>query len=117
MQNNKRLGAWGENRAADYLTARGMQILARNYRTPYGELDIIARDGECLVLAEVKTRSGLSYGNPLEAVTPVKQQHLRRAAALYLQTHPAPGAVRFDVISIVKEPGRREKIEHIRNAF
>ena len=114
---NKKLGAWGEQFAAEYLKAQGMQILMQNYRTPYGELDLIAREGDCLVLAEVKTRSSRAYGSPLEAVTPVKQQYLRRAASLYLKEHPFSGEVRFDVIAILKEPGRRAEVEHIQGAF
>ena len=116
---SKRFGAWGEDAAASYLTENGFRLLERNYRTKYGELDLIAEEGETLVFLEVKARHGLSYGSPKAAVDARKQEHLRQAALLYLQEHTelAERPLRFDVISIVKENGKRAQLEHIRAAF
>jgi putative endonuclease len=80
----RRLGASGERVASGWLEARGYRILARNWRCPYGELDLVAEhDGE-LVFVEVKTRRGLGHGAPEEAVTPAKRRRLIAAAQSYL---------------------------------
>ena len=82
-----RLGAQGESIAAAHLEASGLKITARNFRTRYGEIDLIAEDGDTLVFVEVKTRRGGTFGTPEEAVTARKRQHLAMAAAIYLQDH------------------------------
>ena len=70
------LGRWGENQAADHLTAAGYSLVARNWRCRGGEIDLIFRDGETVVFVEVKTRRGRAYGAPEEALTPHKAQKL-----------------------------------------
>ena len=74
------LGAYGEALAARHLVEQGMVLLDRNWRCEAGEIDLVLRDGEVLVVCEVKTRSSLAYGHPAEAVTPAKQQRIRRLA-------------------------------------
>ncbi len=103
MNRRQALGRWGEARAAAYLEARGYRILARNQRTPYGELDLIALRAGQVVFVEVKTRSGRAFGHPEEAVTPRKQAHLLAAARHYLQSHPAlPADWRVDVVAVYR---------------
>ena len=80
-------GRAGEEEACKYLMGKGMQILERNFRCKLGEIDIIARDGETLVFAEVKTRRSHKYGSPLLAITPGKMRHMALAAEYYLKTH------------------------------
>ncbi|SHH15496.1 putative endonuclease [Thermosyntropha lipolytica DSM 11003] len=113
----RELGRWGEKIASDYLMQKGYKILARNYYTRYGEIDIICQRDGILVLVEVKTRQNLHYGEPEEAVTTRKISHIRKAAAVYLnQTDVFYKEIRFDVISILLEEKRYE-IKHIENAF
>lgn len=132
MRRKDALGRFGEAAAAKHLEQSGYQILVRNWRCRDGELDIVARDGPVLVICEVKTRSGLDFGAPLEAVTPVKARRLRRLAALWLAErhgaeaagvrgtahrrteHPAGfAAVRIDVIGVLALPGRQPRIDHV----
>ncbi len=110
------LGDRGEREAAAYLRRQGLRIVARNYRTPLGEIDLIARDGDTVVFVEVKTRR---QGEPAEAVTPEKQRRLTLAALHFLK---ARGLLeyrsRFDVVAIVwPETDRTPDIEHFRAAF
>lgn len=111
------LGKQGEDLAAGYLERRGFTIVARNYRTPVGELDIIARDRRHLLFVEVKTRRGTTYGAPAEAVGPHKQRQILRTAQWYLGSRRHPELQpRFDVISVLVGPGE-PAISHIPNAF
>lgn len=93
-------GRRAEERAAEFLRSLGYQILARNYRWRGGEIDLIAREGNCLVFVEVKARSSRTYGLPEEAITPGKRQRLLRTARRYLQQHPTELLVRFDVVAL-----------------
>lgn len=108
----QRLGAAGEQRAADWYDAHGYEILARNWRCRDGELDlIVTRDGE-VVISEVKTRSSLAYGHPAEAVTRTKQRRIRGLASRWLsEAHllERPTAIRFDVVAVL--PGEVSVIE------
>ncbi|MDO5397083.1 MAG: YraN family protein [bacterium] len=112
-------GALGERSAEAYLKRKGYEVEARNYRCKYGELDIVARDGSCIVIAEVKTRKSHAYGTPAEFVTPKKQERLRCAAMDYVGYKETE--MRFDVIEITYEMyhGRFlvKEINHIENAF
>jgi len=93
------------------------QIIARNLRLKSGELDIIARDGNCLVFVEVKTRVAGSLIAPADSVGSQKQAQLRRLAEHYLETRQVPECdIRFDIISVIAR-GARPEIEHIRDAF
>ena len=120
----RRLGALGERLAAEHLTALGFEVLERNFRTRFGELDLVARRGGFLVFCEVKTR--LATGppgpfGPLTSVGPRKRARLRRMAGQWL--HERSGArgapeARFDVVGITLDPsGRVLSLEHVENAF
>jgi putative endonuclease len=103
------LGSWGEEQAARYLERLGYIILERNYRSPAGEVDLVAahidRGESYLVFVEVKTRTTSRYGYPESAVTRRKWEHLLGAAAHYLDSHPLlDGNWRVDVIAVLKNP-------------
>ncbi|MBN1140861.1 MAG: YraN family protein [Deltaproteobacteria bacterium] len=110
------LGKWGEETAAGYLQTHGMKIVERNYRTPIGEIDLIARHGKILVFVEVKTRRSDLFGLPQEAVGARKQRQIIRATQWYLQNHPTPLQPRFDVVAVTIANGA-PVIEHIPGAF
>lgn len=110
------IGAFGEQRAVEHLTATGLRTLARNWRCRYGELDVIVEDPghSTVVFVEVKTRTGDGFGGLAEAVTPQKVRRIRRLAALWLaaqDTHWA--AVRIDVIGVQLTPGREPVLHHL----
>ena len=112
------LGDRGERIAARLLRKLGYRILARNYRCPMGEIDLIAKDGDTVVFVEVKTRSGRGFGAPEEAVGPRKQRKLRDVAICYIKSTRAPmPPMRFDVVSIVTKGWWRSEVEHIKDAF
>lgn len=114
---NKTLGDQGENCAADHLIRQGYRILARNYRTKSGEIDIIADDHGILVFVEVKTRSNTRYGTPAEAVHYHKRQKIIQTAHWYLHAQHRENALcRFDVLEVYTV-GNSWNIHHIKNAF
>ena len=112
------VGAWGERVAAQHLVTSGYQVVARNWRCSVGEVDIVAWQGDVLVFCEVKTRRGVAFGPPVDAVVFAKLRRLRRLAAEWLATHDEhPSEVRFDVVSVLLvRPGTIE-IDHIEAAF
>lgn len=107
------IGARYEEAAAEYLIAKGYTIVQRNVTTPYGEIDIVAKDGSVMVFCEVKYRSSSKLGAPLEAVDGRKQRRISRAALYFLACQEREPACRFDVIGIGRDGG----ITHIENAF
>ena len=111
-------GRKGEEAASRYLRRRGYRILERNFRSPFGELDIIARRGDLLVFCEVKTRTGGSREEALEAVDRRRRERMARAASFYLARAGDPEArrCRFDVIALLYEGGKW-KIVHVEDAF
>ncbi len=113
------LGRWGEAKAAEYLEGLGYEILRRNARTPYGEIDLIARQSSVLVFVEVKTRRTRSFGWPEEAVTPQKWEHLISSAEDLLQRELGwDGDWRFDVIAVETHSREAEpQITHYEHAF
>ena len=111
------LGAAGEKAAAEALVRAGYSILERNVRTPFGEIDLLARQGSVLCFIEVKTRSSDAFGHPAEAVTPAKQSHLRKAAALILQRMKWDGDCRFDVVAVTKGSDGALAAEILPDAF
>ncbi len=114
---SKRIGDEGESFAEKFLKQKGYRILERNYRTPIGEIDIVARDGEYMVFIEVKTRQSLQYGAPVDAVDRRKRERIRRLALLYLKNKRLyDNPVRFDVLGLTLIDGRYE-VELIKNAF
>lgn len=111
-------GERGELRAAEYLRRKGFHIVARNYHTHRGEIDIICENDRYLVFAEVKTRSSTAFGLPRESVSYHKQQKLVLAAQQWLQEHPTALQPRFDVVEIlVSHDWMTCRIHHIPNAF
>lgn len=111
------LGRWGEATAARFLESRGYAIIARNLRTPVGEIDLIARHGKDLIFVEVKTRRTLAFGTPQEAVGPRKQRQIIRSAQWYLGSGHGKGLQpRFDVIAVRPTAGE-PLLDHIVNAF
>ena len=110
---NQETGKAGESSAAKYLKKKGYKVLERNYRNPFGEIDLIAASKEVLIFCEVKTRNDESFGLPREAVGPFRQRRYRNAAEIYLKENNFRNIpVRFDVIEILKG-----EITHIENAF
>ena len=118
MRTSPELGGHGERIAATYLTDAGLQVVDRNWRCRDGELDIVAREGDALVFCEVKTRRGVGFGHPVEAVTATKQRRLRTLAQRWLAAHDehAP-ELRFDVVGVLVRPSRPALVTHLRGAF
>ncbi len=110
-------GQEGEQLAVLHLQRMGYRIICRNYRSPFGEIDIIARHRGVLVFVEVKFRSTETFGSPKLAVTPAKQRKLSQVAWHYLQQHSLTQAsARFDVVTINRSTGA-PLFEVIENAF
>ncbi|GAA3181074.1 YraN family protein [Streptomyces virens] len=111
------LGRYGETLAARRLTQTGMTVLARNWRCGRtGEIDIVARDGDALVVCEVKTRRSGNFQHPMEAVTPAKADRLRALAERWLQQHGAapPGGVRIDLVGVQLPARGAPVVTHVR---
>jgi putative endonuclease len=116
LKHNQRLGRWGERVAAEYLTRRGIEIVERNVRTPYGEIDIVASQGEIILFIEVKTRSTDRMGLPEESITTRKREHMIACAEHYAMEHEIDHW-QIDVISIEGKPGSEPKITYFQNAI
>jgi len=109
------LGRYGETVAARHLAERGMVVLDQNWRCSAGEIDLVLRDGDALVVCEVKTRTSNDYGTPHEAVTPAKVQRLGRLAAAWVQAHAAtPAEVRLDLVAVLRPRRGPAVVEHVR---
>lgn len=117
-RDRQQCGRDGEARAAAYLAAHGLTIVARNVRGPAGEIDLVAFDGDTLVFCEVRTRRSARQGGALESVTPAKQRQVVRVARHFLAGHPELHArpMRFDVVAVDLRDDRAA-ITHIRDAF
>ena len=112
-QLNHVFGVKGETEAKEYLIKKGYSILETNYTTKIGEIDIIAKKDDFVVFVEVKNRSSNRFGMPREAVTPYKQNKIRKVALMYItKNHLTNSRLRFDCVEILDE-----KITHIENAF
>lgn len=114
----KDLGERGEILAAEKLSELGYTLLTRNYRCPYGEIDVIARLGETLVFVEVRTRRGQQFGSPEESITARKQAHLIAAAQNYLQENNLSNVSwRIDVVAVeLAKNGKLLRVEVLENA-
>jgi putative endonuclease len=112
------LGRTGERLAAEMLTREGYSILERNFRCRYGEIDLIAEDGQDLVFVEVKTRRGVAYGRPEEAVTLRKQRKVVQVATYYLDLHACSDrSWRIDVVAVqMSTVGKLEEMRVYRHA-
>ena len=109
------LGAYGEAFAARHLTGQGMVLLDKNWRCDLGEIDLVLRDGRILIICEVKTRSSLAFGSPLEGVTEQKAARLRRLAARWLAEHAIrPDEVRIDLVGVLVPASGPAQLEHVR---
>ena len=109
------LGRYGENVATRHLEAAGMRILSRNWRCRHGEIDIVAEDGACLVVCEVKTRRSAAYGPPMEAVTAAKLARLRVLTAAWLADQDGRWpAVRIDVVAVTRGLRGAASVEHLK---
>lgn len=108
------VGAYGEELAARHVTALGWEVLARNWRCPVGEIDIVAAEGACAVIVEVKTRRSDAFGGAIEAVTAAKLARLRRLAAAWLASQERSfAAVRIDVIAVTLPRSGAARVEHL----
>jgi putative endonuclease len=115
MRVRQALGRFGEDLAEEYLRGIGFDVLARNWRCPAGEVDIVARDGSTLVVCEVKTRRGTGYGSPLEAVTPQKAARLARLGAMARRgLGTGPCLIRIDLVGVLVHRDGRVDLEHVR---
>jgi putative endonuclease len=112
------VGRYGEDLAVRHLTKAGLAVLERNWRCPAGEIDIVAREGDALVVCEVKTRSGPAFGTPLDAVSAAKAARLRRLAALWLtERRLRVSQVRFDVVGVTRAAGGEPVVQHVRGVL
>lgn len=114
MRAKDQLGLDGEAAASVHLERVGMRIIDRRWRCAHGELDLVAVDGATFVFVEVKTRRGLAYGHPFEAITPAKVRRLRTLAGLWLEAEGQRGAVRMDAVGIIAPPNGPWRVEHLR---
>ncbi len=119
MNARSALGKYGESLAARRLAEAGMTVLERNWRCGRtGEIDIVARDGDVLVVCEVKTRraGAIGYEHPMAAVTPGKAQRLRGLAERWIHAHGGapPGGVRIDLVGVVLPERGAPVVEHAR---
>jgi putative endonuclease len=118
MPNKVELGFHGQKLAEDYLLAHGCTILARNFRCPAGEIDLIIRDGSYIAFVEVKYRRSLGHGAPREAVNYYKQRHIKRSALYYIMKENLSDVdLRFDVAEVMEPKGHPPEVTYLKNAF
>lgn len=115
MRTTGAVGQYGEDLAARYLVENGFTVLERNWRCAQGEIDIVAREGQTLVVCEVKTRRGLNYGTPLESITYRKLSKLRQLVGHWLREHEVrPGEIRIDIVAVLLPHGGEPSVDHVR---
>lgn len=117
MAEHNDLGKWGEQIARDLLISKGYQILEQNWNCGHKEIDIIAKDGDELVIVEVKTRRVSTLVDPEETVDKIKQRYLIWSAEAYVERNNLDMDVRFDIVAIVVDNKDDRRVEHIENAF
>lgn len=115
MKHNQKIGQWGEETAAAYVRERGYEIVARNARTPYGEIDIVAKQGDTTIFIEVKTLTSSKNLFPEQNVTMRKRNHMLACAEHYAAEH-AIDHWQIDVIAVEGKQGLLPKITHFENA-
>jgi putative endonuclease len=116
--NNKPLGDRGEQLAVEHLERGGWMVLSRNFRIGHREVDLVARRGEVVAFVEVKTRAGLGYGHPLEAITARKRREIQQVAQVWVERHGRPGDVyRYDAVSVLIPAGAEPQIDHVEDAW
>jgi putative endonuclease len=115
MRAKDAVGAYGERVAARFLVQAGLVVLERNWRCPLGEIDIVARDGECLVVCEVKTRSSVAFGHPLEAMSARKAARLRKLALAWVEARGVrPPQIRIDLVAVLRSDSGAAQVDHLR---
>ncbi len=112
----KDIGAWGENIAAEWLIEHGYQVIGRNIRTPYGEIDIIAKQSDIVIFVEVKTLTSSKEFFPEKNITPKKQQHMLNSAQYYTAEHEIDH-FQIDAIAVEGKPGTQVTITHFENVI
>ena len=110
------IGSWGEQAAADFLSNLGYEIIARNVRTPRGEIDIVVRSGEVIIFVEVRTLTSSKFAHPEETITHRKQSHMLAAVEDYIQSHEIDHW-QIDAIAIEGKPGSKPLITHFENVL
>jgi putative endonuclease len=118
-ESKKQIGVRGEDLACAELERQGLHVLERNWRCRLGEIDIVAAEaganGLTMVFCEVKCRSGLGFGHPLEAITFTKRRTLRQLAAVWMRQHRVKAsAIRLDAVGVVLAPGEEPSVTHVR---
>ncbi len=116
MKHNQRIGKWGEDAAAAYLAEQGYEIVARNARTPYGEIDIVAKQTDITIFVEVKTRTSNKMGLPEDSVTLRKQAHMLACAEHYAAENTIDHW-QIDVVAVEGKMGSKPLITHFENAI
>ncbi|WP_394938327.1 YraN family protein [Psychromicrobium sp. YIM B11713] len=115
MLTKQELGKAGEDLAADFLSRRGFEVVDVNWRCARGEIDLVALDGDIVVVVEVKTRRSLRYGHPFEAITDTKLRRLRTLAVLWARHHGyLSSRIRIDAIAVLALRGDEPSVEHLR---
>jgi putative endonuclease len=113
LPSNREEGLQAEGKAVEVLKKKGYRVIERNFRSPLGEIDIIAEEGGFLVFIEVKARNSPAFGDPLEAITDDKKRHIIRTALFYMKKHRwMKRRVRFDVVGLAGE-----QVKLVKNAF
>lgn len=114
----KPLGDRGEDLAAAHLQRAGWTLLHRNFRMGRKEIDLVARRGEVVAFVEVKTRGGLGYGHPLEAITWRKRREIQQVAGAWIDQHGRPGdTYRFDAVAVLVRAGGEPDVQHLEDAW
>lgn len=113
----KATGNKGEELAVKFLRQKGYLIVERNFKTKFGEIDIIAKDNNTIVFVEVKTRTNDYFGYPFEAVDERKRVKLKNLALIFMKKYNKEFPIRFDIVSILFMSNGDKKIEHIEDAF
>lgn len=113
----RKIGNIGEKYSEKFLKKSGYKVIATNYNTKYGEIDIIAENEKYIVFVEVKTRKENSLYAPVLAVTKQKQQRIMKTAYLYLKEYPTNKNIRFDIIEVIHNNKKAININHIQSAF
>ncbi|MBP7827536.1 MAG: YraN family protein [Verrucomicrobia bacterium] len=113
-----RHGKLGERAAKKYLRQHGLKFLTANFRSAHGEIDLVFRDGDCLVFVEVKARSSENWTRPAAAVNAAKRRRLSQTALAYLRQLKNPQVkIRFDIVEVLLADGKVREVRHLPNTF
>ena len=110
-------GKLGEHYTQEYLKRKGYEIVEANFRSRFGEIDIIAKNDKYIAFVEVKTRKQDGLSHPFESITPSKRAKVIKTAQFYLMRYPSNLQPRFDAAAVFTKDGELQKIEYIENAF